>query len=79
MLEPPWIHHWQLTATAKNFGAISLACNGMSFNIYCSYYRCSSVLFCRSSCEIAAAPVFPILLPLRLQGKEIQRQPSAWM
>ena len=76
MLEPPWTH---LTATAKNFGAISLTCNGMSFNIYCSYCRCSSVLFCRSSCEIAAAPAFPMLLPPRLQGKEIQRQPLARM
>ena len=79
MLEPPWIHHRQLTAPAKNFGAISLTCNGISFNIYCSYCRCSSVLFFRSSSAIGAAPVFPILLPPRLQGKEIQRQPSAWM
>ena len=79
MFEPPWIQHWQLTATAKNFGAMSLTCNVMSFNIYCSYSRCSSVLFCRSSFMTDAAPVFPMLLRPRLQGKEIQRQPLAWM
>ena len=73
------IHHWQLTATAKNFGAMSLTCNGMWLNIYCSYSRCSSVLFCFSRSPIAVIPAFPMLLCPRLQGKEIQRQPSAWM